>query len=121
MPWWSGMATSMRSSKPDEADGLPYITDFLGGVRKKHPSAWAAADPFALAKRYRAGADAVPFLLLHGSADIMVAPAVSESFQATLVAAGYTSRLVEIPGADHTGILWSKGGIEAILKIATGK
>jgi hypothetical protein len=23
-------------------------------------------------------------------------------------AAGYTSRLVEIPGADHTGILWSK-------------
>lgn len=108
-------------SKPDEADGLWYITDFLGGDRKKHPSAWAAADPFALAKRYRAGATAIPFLLLHGSADAMVAPAVSKSFQATLVAAGYTSRLVEIPGADHTGVLWSKGGIESILKIATGK
>jgi alpha-beta hydrolase superfamily lysophospholipase len=108
-------------SKPEEADGRSYITDFLGGVRRLHPSAWAAADPFALAKRYRAGATALPFLLLHGSADTTVAPAVSKSFQATLVAAGYTSRLVEISGADHIGALWSKGGIEAILKIATGK
>jgi pimeloyl-ACP methyl ester carboxylesterase len=107
-------------TQPDEADGLQYVTYFLGGDRTKRPDAWAAADPFALAKRYRAGANAIPFLLIHGSADTAVQPAVSESFQATLVAAGYHSRLVEIPGADHVGSLYSKDGIEAILKAATG-
>jgi acetyl esterase/lipase len=107
-------------TKPNEADGLQYITDFLGGDRKKHPSAWAAADPFALARRYRGDANAIPFLLLHGSADTTVLPAVSKSFQAALVAAGYQSRLVEIPGADHVGSLYSKNGIEAILKAAIG-
>jgi acetyl esterase/lipase len=108
-------------TQPVLADGLQYVTDFLGGDRKKHPSAWAAADPFALTKRYRAGANAIPFLLLHGSADTSVLPAVSESFQKALVAAGYQSRLVEIPGAGHLDGLWSKAGIEPILKIATGK
>ena len=108
-------------SRPNEADGLQYITEFFGGDRKKHPGAWAAADPFALAKRYRAGARAIPFLLLHGTADTTVAPAVSRSFQAALVAAGYHSRLVMVEGADHTGSLWSKTGIESILQIATGK
>jgi pimeloyl-ACP methyl ester carboxylesterase len=107
-------------TQPDVADGLQYVTDFLGGDRKKHPSAWAAADPFALAKRYRASANAIPFLLIHGSADTSVLPAISESFQRALVAAGYQSRLVEIPGADHLGGLWSKAGIEPILKAATG-
>ena len=107
-------------TKP-EAVGLAYVTGFLGGDRAKRPEAWAAADPFALAKRYRARANPVPFLLIHGSADTDVLPAVSESFQKALVAAGYQSRLVEIPGADHVGSLWSKAGIEAILKVATGK
>jgi acetyl esterase/lipase len=107
-------------TQPDVADGLLYVTDFLGGDRAKRPGAWAAADPFALAKRYRARATSIPILLVHGSADTMVAPAVSRSFLARLVAAGYRSRLVEIPGADHTGGLWSKDGIEPILKIATG-
>jgi acetyl esterase/lipase len=108
-------------TKPDVADGIVYVTDFLGGDRKKHPDAWAAADPFALAKRYRASTNAIPFLLIHGSEDTTVAPAVSKSFQATLDAAGYQSRLIQIPGADHTGGLWSKAGIEPILKLAPGK
>jgi acetyl esterase/lipase len=108
-------------TRPDAADGIVYVTNFLHGDRAKRPGAWAASDPFALAKRYRAGADATPFVLIHGLDDTSVFPAVSRSFQATLVAAGYQSRLVEIPGADHTGGLWSKAGIEPILKIATGK
>ena len=70
-------------TKPDQADGLEYVRDFLGGARTTHPDAWAAADPFALAKRYRARANPVPFLLIHGSADITVAASglrvVSES------------------------------------------
>jgi acetyl esterase/lipase len=108
-------------SKPDEADGRDYVTGFLGGARASHPAAWAAADPFALAKRYRGGPKAMHFLLFHGSADTTVLPAVSESFQATLVSAGYHSRLVEIAGADHVGSLWTKKGIEAILRAVTRK
>ena len=106
-------------TQPDKADGLWYVTDFLGGDRTKRPSAWAAADPFALAKRYRAGAKAISFLLIHGSADSTVLPAVSEKFQAALVAAGYHSRLVEIPHAEHLDGLWSRKGIEPIVKAVT--
>jgi acetyl esterase/lipase len=106
---------------PDVADGRDYVTSFLGGDRAKRPGRWAAADPYALAKRYRPGATAIPFLLIHGSADTTVSPAVSRSFQAALVAAGYRSRLVVVPGAEHTGSLWSKKGIEPILKIASAK
>ena len=71
-----------------QCEGLQYVTDFLGGNRKKRPDAWAAADPFALAKRYRAGANAMPLPLIHGSADTTVLPTASESFQKALVAAG---------------------------------
>jgi acetyl esterase/lipase len=106
-------------TEPDAADGLPYVAGFLGGSRAKRSDAWAAADPFALAKRYPGGTETTPFLLIHGSADITVLPAVSKSFQAALVAAGYHSRLVVIRGADHVGSLYSKEGIESILKAAT--
>lgn len=106
-------------TQPDQADGLYYVKGFLGGNRKSHPAAWAAADPFALAKRYRAGANATPFLLIHGSADTTVLPAVSELFQKKIVADGYQSRLVLVPGAIHTGALWDKSGIEPILKAMT--
>jgi acetyl esterase/lipase len=108
-------------SEPDKADGLQYVTGFLGGDRTKHPDAWAAADPFALLKRYRGGSGSMRFLLIHGGADTTVLPAVSKSFQAALVAAGYQSRLVEIRGADHVGSLYSKRTIEAILKAANEK
>jgi fermentation-respiration switch protein FrsA (DUF1100 family) len=108
-------------SRPDVADGIVYVTDFFGGDRKTRPAAWAAADPFALVKRYRAAANSIPFLLIQGLEDTTVFPGVSKSFQATLVAAGYKSRLVDIPGADHTGGLWSKAGIEPILKLAPAK
>jgi acetyl esterase/lipase len=106
---------------PNEGDGLEYVKDFLGGNRKTRPAAWAASDPFALAKRYRGDADVTPFLLIHGSIDSTVLPAVSESFQARMVATGHTSRLVEIAGAEHTDGLWAKKGIEPILKEMTGK
>jgi acetyl esterase/lipase len=106
-------------TKPAAADGLDYVTGFLGGHRAKRPGAWAAADPFALAKRYPGTAHATPFLIVHGLADTTVLPAVSRSFQATMVATGHQSRLVMIPGADHVGSLYTRAAIEAILKAAT--
>jgi fermentation-respiration switch protein FrsA (DUF1100 family) len=108
-------------SDPDHGDGINYVTEFLGGDRKAHPHAWAAADPFALAKRFPAGAHAIPFLLIHGLLDTTVFPDVSQSFQAALVAASYHSRLVEIPGVSHLD-LWGNGNaVTAIMTFVTGK
>jgi acetyl esterase/lipase len=108
-------------TQPERGDGLQYVEDFLGGTRKTRPAAWAAADPFGLANHYRAGANATPFLLIHGSADTTVLPAVSKSFQKAMVADGYQSQLVIIPGAEHTEGLWAKRGIEPILKAMNSK
>jgi acetyl esterase/lipase len=101
-----------------QEDGHGYVLAFLGGDQTARPEAWAASDPFALVKRYPPGPDTTPLLLIHGASDHNVPPAVSESFQAALVAAGYASSLVEIPGVDHLGTLARKESIDAIMGIA---
>jgi acetyl esterase/lipase len=45
--------------------------------------------------------DAPPFLLVHGTADVVVPYAQSEQLHAALTAAGVDSRLVPVEGADH--------------------
>ena len=108
-------------SEPESGDGLAYVSQFLGGSRRAHPHAWAAADPFALAKRYPAGAHAIPFLLIHGLLDTTVFPRVSRLFQAALVAAGYQSQLVEIPDAGHIETLGNGDVVVALMTFMTGK
>ena len=77
----------------------PYVMSLLNGDRAARPDAWAAVDPFALAKRYPA--DAVRFLLIEGGADTYVSPAAARAFQASLAALGYQSSLVEILPMAH--------------------
>jgi len=48
-----------------------------------------------------ASADAPPFLLIHGEDDRAVPIAQSEALHAALTAAGVSSELVRVPGADH--------------------
>lgn len=103
-------------SEPGSGDGVAYVYQFLGGDPEAHPDAWAAADPFALAKRYPAGAHAIPFLLIHGLLDTIVFPEVSQSFQAALEAAGYQSQLVEIPEAGHIETL---GNADVVITLMT--
>jgi acetyl esterase/lipase len=104
-----------------QSDGRDYVVGFLGGDEAARPDEWAAADPFALVKRYPAGPDAIPSLLIYGEYDQYVSPKVSPAFHDALVAAGYDSRLLMIPGGDHTAALGKKATIAAILDIATGK
>lgn len=108
-------------SEPESGDGVAYVYQFLGGAPEEHPDAWAAADPFALAKRYPAGANAIPFLLIHGLLDTTVFPEVSQSFQAALEAAGYQSQLVEIPEAGHIETLGNGDVVIALMTFMTGK
>jgi acetyl esterase/lipase len=103
-----------------QEDGNGYVLGFLGGDQETHADAWAASDPFRLVKRYPAGPDAIPFLLIHGADDTW-APNVAESFQAALVAAGYDSRLLTIPATGHVQAMERKASVDAIMAIANGR
>jgi acetyl esterase/lipase len=111
----------LGSSRTCDCIGADYLTAFFGGDAKARPDAWLAADPFALAKRYPAGANAIPIALVQGGADRAVPPTAARSFQAVLVAAGYRSRLVEVSSADHLSIIYAKETIDAIITLATAK
>jgi len=107
------------SEVKDQVSGADYLTAFLGGSATARPDAWRAADPFALVKRYPAGVDSIPIVLIQGGADTTVPPTVARSFQAALVAAGYDSRLVEVPAADHLTIMGATEAIDATMTLAT--
>ncbi len=102
-------------------DGNDYVQGFVGGDQVAQPKAWAASDPFVLARRYPAAADAIPFLLIHGGADTLVLPEVSRAFQDALVAAGYGSRLVEVPSANHRSITAATETIDAIITLVAAR
>jgi len=95
------------------------IAVFLGGTRDARPEAWAAADAFALIARGPAGPAAIPFLVIHGDADFVVKPAVSDAFDAALRGAGYESRRLVVPG-DHTVALTSPDAVVAMMALAGG-
>ena len=108
-------------SQPNQADSIAYVQEFFGGPRRDDPEAWAASDPFVLLRRYPAGANAIPFLLVQGLSDTVVAPAVSRSFQAALVTAGYQSRLVEVPGITHLHTWENGNAVDAVASFVSGK
>ena len=62
---------------------------------------YAAASPVSYAR-----ADLPPMLLIHGSEDTTVPPAISRVFGEALQAAGAPSELVIYPGAEHTDFLF---------------
>lgn len=112
-----GAMNEPTTTLPGETD---YVADFLGGSQATLPAAWAAVDPYALATRYPASAGAIPAVLIEGSVDNVVPPSVAQSFQSALASAGYRSRLVNVPAADHISVLSSRDTIDAIMRIANG-
>ena len=62
---------------------------------------YAAASPVRYAR-----ADLPPMLLIHGSEDTTVPPAISRAYHEALQAAGAPSELVIYPGAEHTDFLF---------------
>ncbi|HYP06911.1 MAG TPA: alpha/beta hydrolase, partial [Bryobacteraceae bacterium] len=74
-----------------------YVLDqFLGGPPEKFPDAYRFASPSTYV---RAGLP--PTLLIHGGRDHVVKPEFSRAMHQRLVDAGNTSRLIEIPWAEH--------------------
>jgi pimeloyl-ACP methyl ester carboxylesterase len=90
-----------------------FLRGFFAGSRAQRPQRWAQSDPFVLAAAKKHGQ--VPVTVVHGTADITVAPAVARAFAKALRHNGIDTRLVEVPEADHSYVLVAPAATDAIV------
>ena len=117
---WAGLAGAVSLPtpliKPDYYGG---DADFLGGDREQVPATWAAVDPFVLAPLVPPDQQ-IPIDLIVGADDDPWLVGASTSLDAAMHRAGWDSRLILIPQADHNGILSSQTTLEALIELARG-
>jgi acetyl esterase/lipase len=89
-----------------------FLRGFFDGSRAQRPQRWAQSDPFALATKTQ---NQVPVTVVHGTGDTTVAPAVAREFAKALRATGVDTHLVEVPDADHLGVLVAPAATDAIV------
>jgi acetyl esterase/lipase len=75
--------------------GFDAVGKVMGGSPAEVPARYQAADPAALIPL------GVPTLLVHGSADTIVPPAISERYQREAKARGDQATLIQLPGTGH--------------------
>ena len=113
---------SLRPDRFAGLDGAYTLNDghaeWLGGDRDQVPATWAAVDPFVLAPAVTA-AQRIPVDLIVGANDEDWLDA-SISLSAAMHKVGWTSRLINIPGTDHVGVLSSKVTLDALIALARG-
>jgi acetyl esterase/lipase len=85
--------------------GAAFLNAFFHGTQAQRPKAWAGADPFALVSAHPAGRHSVDLTLVRGGRDTVITRSSSPTLYAALQRAGYGSRFVEAPQADHNGLL----------------
>ena len=85
-----------------------YTPRYFGGTREAVPAVWAEASPITWADR-----NDPPFLLIHGTADVMVLPVQSGRSAVLMRRAGMEVDLVLVPDLDHSGIL-GDAALEAV-------
>ena len=101
----------------DMEDGVAYVTAFFGGTPAQEPAAYASAEALQIIKRYPAGDDPIPFLLVHGTTDTVVVPSVSSGLHTALQASGYPNRLLWVSGG-HGAALTNGTVVSAIMTLA---
>jgi len=89
-----------------------FLRGFFDGSRAQRPQRWAKSDPFVLAADSK---NRIPVAVVHGTGDTTVAPAVARAFARTLRQNGVDTRLVEVPDADHLGVLVAPAATAAIV------
>ncbi|MCE9572396.1 MAG: alpha/beta hydrolase [Deltaproteobacteria bacterium] len=72
------------------------VTEFVGGTKAEVPERYIQASPIT-----HVVAGAPPFLMIHGTGDIVVNIEHSRDMRAALRAVGTDARLLEIPGGGH--------------------
>lgn len=75
------------------------VRELLGGGPDEVPERYAAASPIELAPT------GVPQLLIHGAADEIVSPAISERYAKAATDAGDNVRLLALPNTDHFAVI----------------
>ena len=88
-----------------------FLRGFFDGSRAQRAQRWAQSDPFALTKAH----SQVPVTVVHGTADTTVKPAVARAFAKALRDKGVDTHLVEVPNADHLGVLVAPAATDAIV------
>lgn len=71
--------------------------DFLGGLPDEVPEAYRDATPGRPGRR--------PTVLLHGGADVIVAPVQARTHAAAAARAGATVEVIELPGFGHFDLI----------------
>ena len=79
------------------------VEGFLGGTPAQVPERYRAASPAALVPL------GVPQLLVHGSADSVVPPQLSQRYQVEASAQGDVVDYVALPGVGHREVITGKG------------
>jgi acetyl esterase/lipase/sugar lactone lactonase YvrE len=103
--WLQGVVSvaGLFDYRTEEDYGAPhnaYTPRYFGGTKDEVPEVWAEASPGT----WIDGTEP-PFLLLHGTSDVMVRPAQSERSSEALRRAGVDVTYLTISGADHNGVL----------------
>jgi acetyl esterase/lipase len=94
--------------------GPAYLTAFFHGTQAQRPQAWAAADPFSLVRAHHAGSSSVEVTVVRGGRDTVVTRSAGPALHRALRRAGYRSRLVDVPSADHNGLLAAPKAVAAV-------
>ena len=79
--------------------GSHASAELLGGTPQQHPDRYAVTSP---AQRLPLG---VPQGVVHGDADVNVAPEISDAYATAARTAGDDVELVRVPGADHFALI----------------
>jgi acetyl esterase/lipase len=72
------------------------VTEFMGGTQAQVPATYLAASPIT-----HVVAGAPPFLMIHGTGDLVVDIAHSRHMRTALRAVGTEAKLLEVPGGGH--------------------
>lgn len=72
------------------------VTEYMGGTQAQVPARYVEASPIT-----HVVAGAPPFLMIHGTGDLVVDIEHSRAMRAALRAVGTDARLLEIPGGGH--------------------
>lgn len=79
-----------------------YANTYIGAEEAQAPQLWKEASPI-----FRIGSGAPPFLVMHGATDKNITPDESKNYAAALEQAKVQVKLVLVPDADHTSIVFN--------------
>lgn len=114
VPPIAGVVTQYALTDPVrlQEDALPGTEEVAEGlVRATRPFFEESRLPRSVLDHLDDPGAVAPFLVMHGDADRRVGVAQGRRLHAGLLAAGVRSRFVEVPGADHGTVDWSRSDV----------